>query len=280
VIASVNEFYNKFGQVLNVIGDDVRYTYNLALMFYNNLALDIHDQIKASRYLPPETFGDNLSQVQGLSALQDLSLKAELEVAYIISISNRSNGASVHACLPEHSPTKQLFPLTVPYAPVMAISLAMSVRNQLFPPPPNFPPPSFHEQPVFAWRTPSDQYFSNAMKLMCNAIVVLHKMCYRKHTAHRQAALKITSVILYKLLCVSNGSAYVLKIALVEGFSSRTVFCTPFHRKAKLTYMLHMNKVVSSLWGLIFPFSFKKYESTVISPSQGPGAFLQVSPKE
>jgi hypothetical protein len=60
-------------------------------------------------------------------------------------------------------------------------------------------------------------------------------------------APNITSVISYKLPYVSNGSTSVLKIALTEGFSIRTIFDTPFRRKAKLTYIQHMNQVVISL---------------------------------
>jgi hypothetical protein len=67
VVASVNEFYNEFGQVINVIGDDIKYTCNAALMFYNNLAPYICNQIKASGYFPTETFSDNSSQVYDLS---------------------------------------------------------------------------------------------------------------------------------------------------------------------------------------------------------------------
>jgi hypothetical protein len=46
---------------------------------------------------------------------------------------------------------------------------------------------------------------------------------------------------------VTYGSSCVLKITLAEGFSIH--IGTPFRRKAKLTYMTHMNQVVSSLWG-------------------------------
>jgi hypothetical protein len=41
----------------------------------------------------------------------------------------------------------------------MAVSPTMSVRNQLFPPPPTFHPPMFHEESVFTCQTPSDHYF-------------------------------------------------------------------------------------------------------------------------
>jgi hypothetical protein len=52
----------------------------------------------------------------------------------------------------------------------------------------------------------------------------------------------------------------------MEGFNIRTIFGTPFQRNAKLTYMMHMNQSVSSLWGLTFPVSFKNSASTVIPP--------------
>jgi hypothetical protein len=93
--------------VLNAIGDDLKYTCNVALIFYNNLAQDIHNQIKSSGYLPPETFSDNSSQA--LYALRGLSLKEELEVASIISISKRANGAPTHACFPKQ-PDQATFP--------------------------------------------------------------------------------------------------------------------------------------------------------------------------
>jgi hypothetical protein len=54
-------------------------------------------------------FSDNSSQVRALHALQDLSLKAELEVASIISFSKRANGASAHAYFSEHIKAKQVF---------------------------------------------------------------------------------------------------------------------------------------------------------------------------
>jgi hypothetical protein len=102
-------------------------------------------------------FSDNSSQVQALHALRYLSLKAELEVASIISISKRDNGSLAHACMLEHSPIKQALPSLSADALAMAISPAMFHRNQLFPPSPNFPPPMFHEQSVFTFQTPSDQ---------------------------------------------------------------------------------------------------------------------------
>jgi hypothetical protein len=68
-IASVNEFYNEFGKVIKAIREDVKYTCNVALMFYNNLAPGIRYQIKAIGYLPPDKLSDNLSQVQALCAL-------------------------------------------------------------------------------------------------------------------------------------------------------------------------------------------------------------------
>jgi hypothetical protein len=94
------------------------------------------------------------------------------------------------------------------------------------------------------------------------------------------AAMNVTSVISYKLPYVYNGRSCVLKISLAEGFSIGTIFGTPFQRKAKMTYMPHMNQVVISLWGLKFPISFKKSKSTVISPSPGPSSVVQVSPTE
>jgi hypothetical protein len=156
--------------VCNALGDDVKYTCNVALMFYNNLAQYIHNQIKASVYLPPETFSDNSSQAQAMCALQYFSLKAEMEVTYIINISKRSKRASNHACFPEDSLTKQLFPSPSSYAPVMVVSQAMSVRNQLFPSPPNFHPSTFHEHPVLTCHTPSDQDFVQCCEVyaQCN----------------------------------------------------------------------------------------------------------------
>jgi hypothetical protein len=94
------------------------------------------------------------------------------------------------------------------------------------------------------------------------------------------AAPRVTAFISYKLPYVSNGSARVFKIALTEAFSIRTIFGTPFQRKEKLTYMPYMNQVVIHLWCLAFTVSFKKSESTINSPSQGPGAVLQVAPTE
>jgi hypothetical protein len=80
------------------------------------------------------------------------------------------------------------------------------------------------------------------------------------------AAPKVTFVMWYKLPYGPNGSACVLKLALAEGFSIHTLFGFPFQRKEELTYMTHRNQVVSSLWGLTFPVSFKKSESTVSPP--------------
>jgi hypothetical protein len=76
------------------------------------------------------------------------------------------------------------------------------------------------------------------------------------------AAPKVTSIISYKFPYGPNGSACVPKIALTEGFSILTICGTPFQRKAELTYIPHMNTVVSILWGLISPLYFKKCEPT------------------
>lgn len=68
----------------------------------------------------------------------------------------------------------------------------------------------------------------------------------------------VTSVISYKTPYMSNDSPCLLKTALAEGFSIRTLFGALFQRKAKLTYMPHLGSVVSNLWGIVFPMSFKK----------------------
>jgi hypothetical protein len=97
-VVSVNEYYNKFGQVLNSVGDGVAYTCNVAGMFYTNPTADICNQVKAGNYLPPEAFTRNDAQVQELRALGDLALKAELEVATIVGISKCDNGVSMNSC--------------------------------------------------------------------------------------------------------------------------------------------------------------------------------------
>jgi hypothetical protein len=94
-------------------------------------------------------------------------------VASIINISKRANGASVHACFPEHIPTKQIFPSPSPYAPGMAVWSAMPVQNQLFPSTPNPFPQSFHEHPVFICHTTADQNFPQRyeVNVQCNRSV-------------------------------------------------------------------------------------------------------------
>ena len=88
----------------------------------------------------------------------------------------------------------------------------------------------------------------------------------------------VTAVISYKMPYMSNGSPCLLKIALAEGFSIRTIFGIPFQRKAKLTYMPHLVTVVSNLWGISFPVSFNKSDPVDFSPAQGPTAVLPVFP--
>jgi hypothetical protein len=83
--------------VLNYVGDGFAYTYNVAGIFYTNLAPDIHNQVKAGGYLPPDAFTSNYAQVQELHVLRDLTFKAELEVAMIVAISKRDNGVYVNS---------------------------------------------------------------------------------------------------------------------------------------------------------------------------------------
>jgi hypothetical protein len=94
------------------------------------------------------------------------------------------------------------------------------------------------------------------------------------------AAPRVTAVISHKMPYMSNGSPCLLKIALAEGFSIRMIFVMPFQRKAKLTYMRHPDSVVSNLWGILFPVSFKKSEPIECSPAHGPAAVLPIVPVE
>jgi hypothetical protein len=81
---SVNDYYNEFGQVLNLVGDGGAYTTNVAGMLYTNLAPDLRNQVKTGGYLPPESFTSNEAQVKELQTLHELALNAELEVATIV----------------------------------------------------------------------------------------------------------------------------------------------------------------------------------------------------
>jgi hypothetical protein len=94
-VALVNDYYNEFGKLLKSVGYGVAYTCNVAGIVYTNLAPDIHNQVKAGGYLPPEDFTSNDAHVQELRALHDLTLKEELEVAMIVGISKCANGVSV-----------------------------------------------------------------------------------------------------------------------------------------------------------------------------------------
>jgi hypothetical protein len=88
----------------------------------------------------------------------------------------------------------------------------------------------------------------------------------------------LTAVILYKMHYLSTGSPCLLKIDLAKDFSVHTIFGTPFQRKSKLTYMPHLGLVVSNIWGISFPFLFKKSEPIECSPVQGPVIVLPFTP--
>jgi hypothetical protein len=187
---------------------------NAALMFYNNLAPDIHNQINASGYFPPETFSDNSSQVQALRALRDSSLKVELEVASIIRIIKRAKWASTHACFPGYIPTKQIFPSPSSYAPVMAVLPAMSIRNQLFSLPPNPPHQVFTNIQSSHVILPRAKILSIDMTFMRNAIVVSQRMRYRKRTYHLQ--------VYWKMISVGDVQIYTQAIVFISYMSART----------------------------------------------------------
>jgi hypothetical protein len=93
-------------------------------------------------------------------------------------------------------------------------------------------------------------------------------------------APRVTAVISYKMPYMSNGSPCLLKIALAKGFSIRTIFWTPFQRKAKLAYMPHLGLVVINLWWISFPVAFKKLDRIECSPAHGPAAVLLMVPVE
>ena len=95
--------------------------------------------------------------------------------------------------------------------------------------------------------------------------------------AHGSAAPMITAAVTYKLPYRCNGHPSTLQVALADNITVRTIFGTPFHRAAKLTYQPHVSSVSSSLWGISFPIAFKKTDPVQCTVATGHPAVLRTT---